>query len=334
MASHIDILRRASSYEGQGKDGRPRRTWSAYQMGATQADINSLLADELLEKMASSSRIGQYDYAPARYRLTDKGRSIVFAASMEKEFRKIPVEETLEAMQHIIGFDDLKLEIARALEKRKRTHFLLEGPPACSKSVLMETVRTVAPDAYMAFGSRTSAAGLSGMLFEHQPGILLMDEADKMRHDVFSVLLGLMERGEIIETKIQKTRGILLETMVIAACNSSAKMPREFLSRFALHVHFPEYTRDEFVDVCHGMLTYAQCPPEIAILIGELIFDLSPLKGGTRVWDLRKARAAWDVMNEPTKEEVKRIVSLMRKYGPREIVNGHHDVNAAQRRMI
>ncbi len=334
MVSHIDILRRASKYEGDGKDGRLRRSWAAYQMGASQSDINSLLLEELIEKIASSSRIGQYDYAPARYHLTEKGRSVLFAASMEKEFRKIPVEETLQAMENIVGFDDLKQEIARALETRKRVNLLLQGPPACAKSLLMEAVRNVAPDAYMAFGSRTSAAGLSAMLFENQPGILLMDEMDKMRHEVYSVLLGLMERGEIIETKAGNTRGICLETIVIGACNSSEKMPREFLSRFALHIHFPEYSRDEFIDVCHGMLTHLECPAEVAKIIGELIYDLSPLRNGIRIWDLRKARGVWDVMHEPTEAEARRVIAFERKYGPRENGNGHRDVSAAQRRLV
>lgn len=178
MPTDLDILHRAHNLEGDGKD-RPRRSWSAYQVGATQADINRFKFDELIVEVATSCRIGPHEYGTARYHLTPKAEKIIFTASMEKEFRKIPVEETLEAMQNVVSFDDLKMEIARALNKRKRIHFLFEGPPACAKSLLLEAVRVVAPDAYMAFGSRTSSAGLSGVLFEYQPGILLLDEADK-----------------------------------------------------------------------------------------------------------------------------------------------------------
>jgi len=308
MASDIDILKRAKDREGDPK-GR-HYSWSAYNVGATRQDINRLLAEELIVVAHKSSRIDFHEYSVTRYLLTEKGSSVVFAAMMEKEFRRIPVEETLEAMQLVVGFDDLKLEIARAVEKRRRTNFILEGPPACAKSVMLEAVRSVVQDSYMAFGSRTSAAGLSGILFEYQPGILLLDEADKMRHEVYSVLLGLMERGEIIETKSQNTRGIILETMVIAACNTSQKMPREFLSRFALHAHFPEYTRDEFIDVCLGFLGRTEnCPEHLARLIGEAIFDRN-------LGDIRKARSVWELMTEPTEAEVIRVVNVMEKYGP------------------
>jgi len=170
-------------------------------------------------------------------------------------------------------------------------------------------VRSAVPDAYIAFGSRTSAAGLSDALFEFQPSILLLDEADKMDNDCYSVLLGLMESGEVLETKSRRSRGIRLETMVIAACNSSAKMPAEFLSRFALHAHFPKYSREEFIEVCTGFLTRSEsCPPDLASLIGQLVYDYG-------IGDVRKARGAWQMMIAPTRDEALRVIQLMLKYG-------------------
>ena len=135
-----------------------------------------------------------------------------------------------------------------------------------------------------------------------------------MDNDVFSVMLGLMESGEILETKSKKSRGIKLDTMVIAACNSSAKMPREFLSRFALHITFPAYTREEFIDVCKGFLSRAEdCPLEVAEYIGRSVFD-------NGLGDVRKARGVWQLMTSPSDEEVERVIRLMLKYSP----NGHN----------
>ncbi|MBA7698210.1 hypothetical protein ES703_106886 [subsurface metagenome] len=196
------------------------------------------------------------------------------------------------------------------MEARRRINFLLQGPPACAKSLILEGVRSAVPGAYIAFGSRTSAAGLSDALFEYQPSVLLLDEADKMDNDTYSVLLGLMESGEVLETKSRKSRGIKLDIMIIGACNSSAKMPPEFLSRFALHVHFPTYSREEFIDVCHGFLTRAEgCPPELAVVIGQSIFDYG-------IGDVRKARGVWQLMTAPTEDEVRRVIQLMLKYSP------------------
>ena len=306
MVNDMEILRRAYDREA---DSRNRgRLWTAFNVGASRSDMNRLLSEELITQAHQSARIGRYDYSPALYRLTEKGRSLVFATTMEREFERVPAADILEAMSLIVGFDDIKQAISQAIETRRRINFLLEGPPACAKSLILEGVRSAVPDAYIAFGSRTSSSGLSDALFEHQPSILLLDEIDKMHNDCYSVLLGLMESGEILETKSRKMRGIKLETMVIGACNSTNKMPPEFLSRFALHVFFPTYTRDEFVDVCRGFLTRAEnCSEDIAATIGQIVFDYD-------LGDVRKARGVWQLMTAPTEDEVYRVVRLMKKY--------------------
>lgn len=306
MANDMDILKRAYDREN---DSRNRgRVWAAYHLGASRADINRFLTEGLITQTHQSARIDRYDYTPALYRLTEKGRSLVFATTMEREFERVPANDILDAMSLIVGFDDIKQAIAQAIETRRRINFLLEGPPACAKSLILEGVRSAVPSAYIAFGSRTSASGLSEALFEHQPSILLLDEIEKMHLDCFSVLLGLMESGEILETKSRKTRGIKLDTMVIGACNSTAKMPPEFLSRFALHVFFPSYSRDEFINVCRGFLTQAEnCPEDIATTIGQTVFDYG-------LGDVRKARGVWQLMTAPTEDEVHRVARLMKKY--------------------
>jgi len=301
----MEILRRAYERENDSRDRRPAsiRNWEYYTIGASREDIRRLLDEGMLIVAVQTGRL-------TKYKLSDKGRDFVFATMMEREFKRVPAATVKEAMDLVVGFDDVKEAIARAIESQRRIHFLLEGPPACAKSILLEGVRSAVSGAYIVFGSRTSAAGLSDVLFERQPQILLMDEADKMRSECFSVLLGLMESGEILETKSQKTRGIKLETMVIGACNSSKKFPPEFLSRFALHVNFPRYTREEFIEVCRGFLTRAEdCPPAVAETIGTLVHDYG-------LGDVRKARGVWQLMTDPTEEEMHRVIQLMLKYSP------------------
>lgn len=301
----MEILRRAYDREHDSRDRRhpDLRSWEYYTIGASRADIQRLLDEGLLIIAVKVTGL-------TKYKLSEKGKNLVWATTMEREFVKIPAATILEAMDLVVGFDDLKEAIAHAVETRRRINFILEGPPACAKSLILEGVRSAVPHAYIAFASRTSAAGLSEALFEHQPSVLLMDEADKMHNDCYSILLGLMESGEILETKSGKTRGLRLETMVLAACNSSVKMPREFLSRFALHAYFPHYTRDEFIEVCHGFLTRAEsCPGEVASLIGELVYDYG-------IGDVRKARGVWQLMTNSSVNEVHRVVQLMVKYSP------------------
>lgn len=297
----MELLERAYSLESDPRKGEQWRKlgWSSHRMGVTRKEADRLLEEGLLEPV---NEAGSYK----SYRLSDKGRGVVLVDGNPKP--RIPAAAVLAAMDLIVSFDDIKQAIAGAVESQRRIHFMMEGPPACAKSLILEGVRQAVPDAFIAFGSRTTAAGLSDALFENKPSILLLDEADKMRWDVYSVLLGLMEHGEVIETKSKKSRGIKLETMVLAACNSSAKMPREFLSRFSLHAVFPLYNREEFLDVCRAFLSRAEgCPPDLAILIGKQVYDLG-------IGDVRKARGVWQLMDAPTEDEAHRVVSLMLKY--------------------
>ncbi len=305
MTSDMEVLRRAYERENDSRDRRPPhlRSWEYFNIGASRDDMRRLLDEGFVVIALKTTNL-------TRYKLSEKGSKFVWSTTMEREFTKIPAADVMTAMDLVVGFEDIKDAIARAVESRRRINFLLEGPPACAKSIMLEGVRSAVPDAYIAFGSRTSASGLSEALFEHQPSVLLLDEADKMHNDVYSVLLGLMESGEILETKSRRTRGIKLDTMLIAACNSTAKMPPEFLSRFALHVRFPAYSREEFLEVCQGFLTRAEsCPEDMAALIGRCVFDYG-------IGDVRKARGVWQLMTEPTAEEVHRVIQLMLKYNP------------------
>lgn len=303
MTTDIDILRSALAIES--KPTAPRigliGKWTHYSVGASREDMRRLLDDGMV---IIFSRAGN----EINYKLSDKGRSVAQSNQIAYE---IPTSSAiLDAMSLIVGFDDIKHTISMAIASRKRLNFLLQGEPASSKSLFLEAIRSSCEGSKMAFGSQISPSGLSDLLFEKQPSILLMDEVDKTHHDVLSVMLGLMETGEILITKTKKTKGIKLNTMVIAACNRSDKMPPEFLSRFALHARFPKYTRPEFIEVCQGFLTRSDnVPLDIATRIGELVYDEG-------IGDVRKARAAWNMMTEPTSDELQRVIQLMLTYSP------------------
>ncbi len=304
----LEILKRALDYENDTRRPPVFRHWQHHAIGATKDDVKRLADGGYIQIAVRSGAI-------IKYEITDKGKKVVWAENMESLVQTVSVSEVLESMSFIVGFDDIKQTLANALATHRKINFLLEGPPACAKSCVLEGIRLVVPTAYQAFGSRTSAAGLSEVLFELRPRVLLLDECDKMRHDVYSVLLGLMESGEILETKSGKTRGVILETTVVAACNSSKKMSPEFLSRFALHAHFPEYTRDEFIDVVIAMVTHRDdCPLEIARMIGSRVYDL-------KIGDVRKARGVWQLMMKPTAEEVERVIHMSIKYGSQNANN-------------
>lgn len=306
MPSDQELLKSALDFEAR----MAPRAWGTADIGASRQDINRLMAGQLIKLLHHSSKLGPGAYGPALYKLEQKG--IDLACSPAVIVEEVSAAELIKAMSLIVGFDDIKEDIAYSIEGHKRVHYLLEGPPACAKSLILDAIRSTVPGALMVFGSRTSGRGLSDLLFEKRPSIMLMDEADKMRHDVFSLTLGLMEAGEIIETKSGNTRGVKLNTMVIAACNSSKKMPLEFLSRFAFRPKFPRYSREEFIDVVRSMLSIAEdCPAALAETIAWQIYD-------NNLGDVRQARGVWQRMRAPTEAEAIRVLRLNNKYSTGE----------------
>lgn len=306
MPSDMEILKRAFDHENDTRRPESFKSWEAYAVGIMdRATLTRLMDEELITvTWANASNTIK------KYKLTEKGNKLVWSTHMEHEFKKIPFSSLQEAMDLVIGWDDIKERIALAIANNRQAHFLLSGPPACAKSVILEAVRNVVPDAAMVFGSRTSASGLSDLLFEKQPRILLFDEMEKAHNDAYSVMLGLMEKGEVLETKSMKTRGIVLKTMVIAACNKTDKLPRETLSRFGMKIRFPEYTRDEFVEVSEKYMARAEnCPPDVARYIGERVFD-------NQLGDIRQCRGVWQNMYRGDKDEVDEVIAMMMKYQP------------------
>ena len=305
MASDSEILRAAIDFEKK----RAPMLWDKSQVGATQADINRLQNEGLIELRHHGANLGGGQFGVALYKVTEKGRVQI---ASEELFEKVTAADVLEAMTYIVGFDDIKQTIAYAIEMQKWVHFMLEGPPASVKTSILQAIRDIVPTALMVFGSRTSARGLVDILLTKRPSILLMDEADKMRYDVFSLMLGVMESGEIIEAKSGHTSDTKLNLMVVAACNSSRKMPPEFLSRFALHAKFPKYNREEFFQVVRSMLSRAEnCPPELADLISAQILD-------NNLGDVRSARGVYKLMKQPTAEEAIRVLRMKAKYSTGE----------------
>lgn len=297
----IEVLERAYAQETNPKTGERWRQlgWSHTRMGASRQDIQRLADSGFIQEVNHS---GVYK----SYRLTDKGRGAVLVDGNPKP--RVPAARIIEAMELIVDFDDLKEAIANTIEAQRPNHYLLIGPPASAKSLFLECIRQAVPDAEIAFGSRTSAAGLSDLLFEKHPVILLLDEIDKFRMDALSVLLGLMETGEVIETKSKKTRGVKLNTLVLAAGNRDDKLPPEIKSRFAMHAIFPPYTRDQFINVCRQFLPRSQSiPEELAEKIGKLVFDY-------KLGDIRKARGVCEMMEAPTLAEAERVIQFMLKY--------------------
>jgi hypothetical protein len=306
MATEIEILKAAYKIEDPNQSGKLFGSWESHRVGATRSDIIHLQDAQLICRCQHVKR-GQDSFN--LYKLTSKGINVLKGYSEENEAFQISANEVINAMDMVVGYKDIKEQIAMNIEAKKQAHLLFYGPPASAKSVILESVRGIIPNSVLAFGSRTSAPAIADQLFEQKPSYYLLDEIDKVGKNEFSVLLGLMQSGEVIETKTRKTRGVILKTVVMAAANDEKKLTPELWSRF-IQLYFPAYNRTEFIDVTVGYLARSEnCPTGLGKLIGTEVYDRG-------LGDVRKGRQIWMMMAGPVESEVYRVINLMSKYSP------------------
>jgi Holliday junction DNA helicase RuvB len=192
--------------------------------------------------------------------LSDDVKALI--ADIADDFRNTPqaVDDKVLAtlFEPIVGFDDVKDLLRRAVLAAKPVHVLLEGPPASAKTLfLMELGRL--PEAHFVVGGTASRAGLAELLVMWRPRFLLVDEIETIaRMKDYGVLLHLMESQEVVITKHGKRIRIPLTTQVVAAGNDSRRLPRALVSRFGgpeSILRLRAYRREEFIEVCAKVLT-------------------------------------------------------------------------------
>jgi Holliday junction DNA helicase RuvB len=176
------------------------------------------------------------------------------------------------SFEEIIGHDDIKQILVKAILSKRPVHLLLVGSPGSAKTMFLTEMMRRYKESYFAVGSNTTKAGLVNQLFERRPKFLLIDELEKMSIADQTSLLHLMETGLISETKINKTRQMELTSWVFATANSSEKIIEPLLSRFAV-LELPEYTFEEFTEIAITRLTKEHVGESIARVIAEKVWN-------------------------------------------------------------
>ncbi|MEM2355499.1 MAG: hypothetical protein QXH20_04280 [Candidatus Bathyarchaeia archaeon] len=84
-----------------------------------------------------------------------------------------------DIFRDIVGHDDVKRLLLKALKSYGDglpVHFLLCGEPSSAKTMFLLALRRL-KDSYYLLGSRCSRAGLTSILVEKRPKVLLIDES-------------------------------------------------------------------------------------------------------------------------------------------------------------
>jgi Holliday junction DNA helicase RuvB len=107
---------------------------------------------------------------------------------------------------------------------------LLVGRPGPAKTMFLLETNRLFKSSIFVVGSNTTKAGLTNQLFATRPKFALVDELEKMSYSDQNSLLHLMENLMVSETKINKTREMLLRSSGFASANSGVKISQPLLS--------------------------------------------------------------------------------------------------------
>ena len=222
-----------------------------------------------------------------------------------------PLEVPDDLFSNIVGLDDVKNTIIRALKASKPVHVLLVGPPASAKSLMIEEIWRRVKGTYLVLAGTSTRAGLRDVIAEYTPHVLLIDELDKVYNtNDLSVLLSWMQSQRIVIT--MHGRYDIVECpypdgcKVIAACNDENRIPRELRSRF-VRKYIREYSPEQVVEICKSILTAEEkIKEDLAEYIGRVV--VSKLRSR----DPRDCVKVARLITKQTKEEVDNVIKDIR----------------------
>jgi len=233
----------------RGSTNKWHTSWEWYEVHGDPRTLNKLVTLGILDITMKTNK-------STHYHTRDRGTLKKALNDYDRAFKVVEEEVRIpdDLMEIIVGHDDKKEIIARAIRSERPVHLLLWGSIASAKSLILEELARL-PRSRFILGSSMSRAGLYDILFIEQPRYLIIDELDKVDDaQNLTALLSLMESGRVIETKYRKRREIKLRTWVFSSANRIAKIPPELLSRFQL-LRFRNYTDEEFIEVSEIVLT-------------------------------------------------------------------------------
>jgi Holliday junction DNA helicase RuvB len=218
-------------------------------------------------------------------------------------------DEGEKRFKEIVGHNDIKLILNRAVISKKPVNVLLLGKSGIAKTMFLTEIMRSFKESLFVVGSNTTKAGLVNQLFHTSPKFVLIDELEKMSMVDQTSLLHLMETGIISETKIRKTRQMELSSWVFATANCCEKIIEPLLSRFVI-LEVPQYTYEEFCEIAVTKLGQENVSVKSARFIAE------------NVWFELDSRDIRDVIKVArllgNQEDIRPIIGVMKKYSKRD----------------
>ena len=260
--------------------------------------LKTLLRLHFIERMDNSRN--------PRYHTTKKAESYTGATTPIEYVSRKPAVIPSNMFDVIIGLDDVKKLLFRAIYAPDPVHVFIIGDYSSAKSTILFCLSENLPNVVTVDTALATKLGVGKLLEEYRPDYLLMDEFDKMKSEDYNVLLTVMASQQYIRTTSRGQVSIPMHTKVFAAGNDK-NVPESVLSRFdPFIIELPEYNRADALHVMKNILLQRNVEPEMAGYIARVVVD-----------DMgdRNPRAAINLANTcKTKEQVDETVEVLKKH--------------------
>lgn len=207
----------------------------------------------------------------------------------------------------IVGYEDVKDVINRALDSDENLNILLDGPPASAKSLFLREIQENKKDClYFDATNSTGPAMLDTLNNNRGAKIILIDELEKMARNFQNMLLNMMETGEINVIQMKRRYSFTMKDVkIFATSNDVERISRPMLSRFR-KLTLPAYTKEEFVEISARVLP--KLKTETARFIAEAVWQMES-KDIRNVISIGKL-----VRKNDGPSEIARLIETMEKY--------------------
>jgi Holliday junction DNA helicase RuvB len=222
---------------------------------------------------------------------------------------------------NILGYDDIKDIVRRALDAEDNYNLLFIGPPASAKTLFLLGILDIRKNGVYFDGSNTTNRILD-VLQEERPRIICIDELDKMPRTFQNQLLNFMESGRVKVDQQKKQYDFEIKgAKIFGSCNEVNRLSKPLQSRFR-KLFLPRYTEEQFLNVSEKVLP--KTSPSIARYVGVQVWKMEG--------DIRDVISVGRLIRKSDgPEQIELIIKTMMKYGMEEREGrGMRDENSAR----